>query len=62
MNYVRLFAGPDGESHFEDVTVELARVDQYARGVPQLLLSSPRRSTSLTFLTAPSGWVGDFPR
>ena len=22
MNYVRLFAGPDGESHFEDVVVE----------------------------------------
>jgi quercetin dioxygenase-like cupin family protein len=22
MKYVRLFAGPDGESHFEDVTVE----------------------------------------
>jgi hypothetical protein len=23
MKYVRLFAGPDGESHFEDVAVEL---------------------------------------
>ena len=60
MNYVRLFAGPDGESHFEDVTVERAPVDQYVRGVPQVLLSSPRRSTSLTFLSVPRGWVGDF--
>jgi len=60
MNYVRLFAGPDGESHFEDVTVERAPVDQYVRGVPQVLLSSPRRSTSLTFFSAPRGWVGDF--
>ena len=60
MNYVCLFAGPDGESHFEDVTVELAPVDQYTGGVPQVLLSSPRRSTSLTFFSAPRGWAGDF--
>src|SRR5215472_11544581 len=60
MNYVRLFAGADGESHFEDVTVELAPIGQYARGVPQAFLSTPRHSTSLTFLSAPPGWVGDF--
>jgi len=60
MKYVRLFAGPDGESHFEDVGVELAPVGQYARGVPQVFLSAPRLSTSLTFLSAPPGWVGDW--
>jgi hypothetical protein len=60
MNYVRLFAGPDGESHFEDVTVELAPVGEYARGVPKVFLSTPRLSTSLSFLSGPPGWVGDF--
>jgi hypothetical protein len=60
VNYVRLFAGPDGESHFEDIAVELAPVVEYARGVPQLLLSAPRTSTGLTFVSAPPGWVGDW--
>ena len=60
MKYLRLFAGPDGESHFEDVSVELAPVDEYARGVPRAFISSPRPGTSLTFLSGPPGWVGDF--
>ena len=60
MMYVRLFAGPDGESHFEDVGVDLAPVSEYARGVPQGFLSSPWLSTSLTFLSGPPGWVGDW--
>jgi hypothetical protein len=60
VNYVRLFAGPDGESHFEDIAVDLAPVVEYARGVPQVLLSAPRTSTGLTFVSAPPGWVGDW--
>jgi len=60
MRYVRLFAGPDGESHFEDVGVELAPVSEYARGVPRVFLSAPRLSTSLTFVSAPPGWVGEW--
>jgi hypothetical protein len=60
MKYVRLFAGPDGESHFEDVNVELAPVKDYARGVPQVFLSAPQLSASLTFVSAPPGWVGEW--
>ena len=60
MNYVRLFAGPDGEPHFEDVAVELAPIAQYAKGVPETYLSAPRASTALTFLSGPAGWVGDW--
>jgi hypothetical protein len=60
MQYVRLFAGPDGESHFEDVQIELSPVAQYARGVPQLHLSAPHSSTALTFLSGPPGWIGDW--
>jgi hypothetical protein len=60
VQYVRLFTGPDGESHFEDVQVELTPVAQYARGVPQLDVSAPYSSTALTFLSAPLGWIGDW--
>jgi hypothetical protein len=60
MNYVRLFAGPDGESHFEEVAVELAPVAQYAKGVPDAYLSASRACSGLTFLSAPTGWVGDW--
>jgi hypothetical protein len=60
MNYVRLFAGPDGESHFEDVAIELARIAQYAKGVPDGYISAPLASTALTFLSGPPGWIGDW--
>ena len=60
MNYVRLFAGRDGESHFEDVGVKLAPVAEYARGIPVVYLSAPHASTALTFLSAPARWVGDW--
>jgi len=60
MQYVRLFAGPDGESHFEDVQIELSPVAQYARGVPEVNLSAPHSSTALTFLSGPPGWIGDW--
>jgi hypothetical protein len=60
MKYVRLFTGPDGDSHFEDVAVQLAPVAEYAKGVPQVHLSAPHSSTALTFVSAPEGWVGDW--
>jgi hypothetical protein len=60
VKYVRLFAGPDGESHFEDVAVELAPVAEYAKGIPDVYVSAPRASTALTFLSGPPGWIGDW--
>jgi hypothetical protein len=35
MNYVRLFAGADGESHFEDVAVELAPLLSTPKAFPK---------------------------
>jgi hypothetical protein len=58
--YVRLFAGADGESHFDDVEVVTAPVAEYARGVPLVDLSAAQPSTALTFVSAPPGWVGDW--
>jgi hypothetical protein len=60
MKYVRVFAGPDGESHFEDVAVELAPVAEYARGIPEVLVSAPHPSTALTFISTPPGWIGEW--
>ena len=60
MQYIRLFGDTAGESHFEEVHVDLVPVGHYARGVPQVYLSAPRPSTSLTFLSGPPGWVGDW--
>ena len=40
MKYVRVSAGPDDESHFEDVSVELAPVTEHAQGIPTVYLSA----------------------
>jgi hypothetical protein len=45
MKYVRLFAEPDGESHFEDVKVELdAEAARVTQGVMFLVLSGNQSS------------------
>jgi hypothetical protein len=40
MEYTRIYGDSDGESHFEDVTVELSPVD-FAPPAPPLNLASP---------------------
>lgn len=60
MKYARLFAGPDGESHFEDVAIDFAPVVEYAKGIPEVYVSAPHPSTALTFLSGPIGWVGEW--
>ena len=59
MRYVRLYADPDGESHFEDVDVALEAAD-FAPPAPPLHLSDFVPTTSLVFAAAPSGWQGDW--
>ena len=58
MKYVRLYCDDAGESHFEDVDVELSPLD-YAPPAPPLNLSSLQDTTQLRFLVAPAGWFGD---
>ncbi len=53
LNYARLFAGPDGESHFEDVDVE------FISEPPQPFLVSAWQSTQrIRFLRFPPGFQG----
>ncbi len=55
MKYVRLYADQNGDSHFEDVEVEMSLVD-FAPPAPPLDLSPSMPSTNVAFLRAPTGW------
>src|SRR6266550_2898203 len=57
--YPRLYAGADGESHFEDIEIDLALTD-YAPPAPPLELSSLTPATQIGFMRAPAGWSSDW--
>ena len=59
MKYTRLYATADGESHFEQVDVELSLAD-YAPPAPPLKLSEMQASTQAGFMQAPAGWSSDW--
>ena len=55
MRIVRLYADNDGESHFEDVEIDLTLTD-YAPPAPPLHLATPTPATRFGFMQAPAGW------
>src|SRR5713101_8022498 len=57
--YQRLYADADGESHFEDVAIDLASTE-YAPPAPPLDLSSFTPATQFGFMRAPAGWSSDW--
>src|SRR6267142_640877 len=59
MLYVRLYSDENGESHFEDVEIDLASTD-YAPPAPPLSLSSFSPATQFGFMKAPAGWSSDW--
>lgn len=59
MKYVRIYADANGESHFEDVEVELTPVD-FAPPAPPMNLSAFTPATKFGFVSAPLGWYGDW--
>ncbi|HEY6046891.1 MAG TPA: hypothetical protein VIU65_09825 [Pyrinomonadaceae bacterium] len=59
MKYTRLYATADGESHFEQVEVELSLTD-YAPPAPPLKLSATHASSQFGFMEAPAGWSSDW--
>ena len=61
MNYIRVYADPAGESHFEDVEVELSPVN-FAPPAPPLDLSSFSPASQYAFCSFPAGWRGDWHR
>jgi hypothetical protein len=59
MRYSRLYATEDGESHFEQVEVDLSLTD-YAPPAPPLELSPMSPATQFGFMQAPAGWSSDW--
>ncbi len=57
--YSRLYADADGESHFEDIEIDLASTD-YAPPAPPLDLSSFTPATQFGFMRAPARWSSDW--
>jgi hypothetical protein len=58
-SYTRLYSDAAGESHFEEVEIDLALTD-YAPPAPQLELSSVTPATQFGFMNAPAGWSSDW--
>ena len=58
MRYVRLKADKSGESHFEQVTLDLNEAD-YRPPAPLLFVSHSYRADGLQFIRLPSGWTGE---
>ena len=59
MTYVRMYGGVDGESHFEDVTVDL-QLGDYSPPTPPVYISPFIAARQFGFVTAPAGWVGEW--
>lgn len=55
MKYARIYADEAGESHFEDVEVELTPIT-YAPPVPPVNLSAPEPTRAYVFMSAPPGY------
>lgn len=59
MRYARLYADQDGESHFEDVDVDVALAD-FAPPAPPVGLSEMTPAQHVGFLSLPRGWEGGY--
>ena len=59
MHYTRIYAGPDGVSHFGDAGIELQEIP-YAPPAPPYFISQPEAATAVVVTTIPPGWVGDW--
>ena len=57
--YTRLYSDERGESHFDDVEIDLETVD-YAPPAPPLELSAFTNATQFGFMNAPAGWTSDW--
>jgi mannose-6-phosphate isomerase-like protein (cupin superfamily) len=58
MKYLRIYADPAGESHTEDVEVELAQID-FAPPAPPVNLSSFSPALQYAFCSFPASWQGN---
>lgn len=59
ITYTRLYADEAGESHFEDVEIDLTMAE-YAPPAPPLELSAITPAEQFGFMRAPAGWSSDW--
>ena len=59
IQYTRIYTGSDGETHFEDLEIELSEVD-FAPAAPPVQLSDFTPATQWSFFAIPPGWEGDW--
>jgi hypothetical protein len=59
VSYVRIFADPKGESHFEDVEVGLNLIE-VAPGISPLFASAFSEASAYAFISAKPGWREDW--
>ncbi len=55
MNYPRFYTDENGESHLDEVEVELASLE-YAPPAPSIEVSDPVDATSYVWVRFPAGW------
>ena len=60
VDYVRMYHDTDGESHFEDLALDLEERDFAPPAAPAMLASFEDASGTLVFGAAP-GWRGEVP-
>jgi hypothetical protein len=59
LNYVRVYADENRETHFQDMEVPLKDVD-YAPPAPPIATSPHQNATGTVAIGFPPGWFGDF--
>jgi len=58
MHYTRIYADADGESHFEDVDIEMMEVD-LVPPAPPLLMAGYEPAAQVSFVCGRPGWYGE---
>ena len=58
MQYQRLYADGDGETHFAEIPLTLDEVD-YRPPAPMVYVSHAMQAGALQFIRLPSGWSGE---
>ena len=59
ITYTRLYSDAYGESHFEDIEIDLT-LTEYAPPAPPLELSSITPAKQFGFMNTPAGWASDW--
>ena len=59
LKYVRVYAGEDQETHFQDMEVPLKEAD-YAPPAPPIAVSPHENATGTVVVGFPADWFGDF--